>query len=45
MLDKQASADVRGVSRRLLAAVRLRPEGTTGVLVTDGTEGGEKEAD
>jgi hypothetical protein len=42
--DEQASADVKGVTRRLLAAVRLRPEGTTGVLVTDGTEGGEGES-
>jgi hypothetical protein len=43
--DQEASPDVRGVSRRLLAAVRLRPEGTSGLLVTDGTEGGEEDGE
>ena len=33
------SPDVRGVARRLLAALRERPEGTAAMAVTDGTAG------
>ncbi len=44
MLDRDhPGKDLVDVTHRLLAAVKARPEGCLGLVITDGTEGGDEE--